>query len=66
VPRARVELVARPGISHRHFDAYPRPQLTLNFADVPREGTEARTLGSDDAWNPYLERCPTRGTVGRC
>ena len=66
VPRARVELVAWPGISHRHFDTYPGSQFTLNFADVPREGTEARTLGRDDAWNPYLQGRTTRGTVRRC
>ena len=66
MPRARVELVAWPGISHRHFDTDPGSQFTFNFADVPCEGAEARTLGRDDARNPYLERRAARGTVGRC
>jgi len=66
VPRARVEFVAWPGISHRHFDTDPGSQFTLNFADVSCEGPEARTLGCDDARNPYLERRAARGTVGRC
>ena len=66
VPRARVELVAWPGISHRDLDANPRSQFTLNFADVPRKGAETRTLGRDDARNPYLECRATWGIVGRC
>jgi hypothetical protein len=65
VPRARVELVAWPCISHWHFNAYPGSKFTLNFADVPRKGTEARTLGRDDAWNPHLERRTTWCTF-RC
>lgn len=66
VPRARVELVAWPGISHRHLDANPGSQFTFNFTDVPCKGTETRTLGCDDARNPYLECRATWGIVGRC
>jgi hypothetical protein len=66
VPRARVELVTGPGISHRHLNANPGSQFTLNFANVPRKGAETRTLGRDDARNSYLECRATWGTVGRC
>ena len=66
---AIIKAVARPRIANGHLNADPEPELTLDLANVAREGAGApgvlifqlglelgdKALGGDDARDPDLE-----------
>ena len=66
---AIIKAVAWPRVADGHLNANPEPELTLDLANVAREGAGApgvlifqlglelgdKALGGDDAWDPDLE-----------